>query len=67
MSCLFSQTNSTVQNILKVVVYRNDTNTLTVKILPYFSAYKTESFPFQNNRKNLDPSYKMDLDLCDCL
>ena len=31
--------------------------------LPYFSAYKTESFPFQNNPKNLDPSYKTDLDL----
>ena len=24
-------------------------------------------FPFQNNHKNLDPSYKMDLDLWDCL
>ena len=24
-------------------------------------------FPFQNNPKNLDPSYKMDLDLWDCL
>ena len=24
-------------------------------------------YSFQNNRKNLDPSYKMDLDLCDCL
>ena len=31
--------------------------------IPYFSAYKTEAFPFQNNPKNLDPSYKMDLDL----
>ena len=31
--------------------------------LPYFSAYKTDAFPFQNNPKNLDPSYKMDLDL----
>ena len=35
--------------------------------IPYFSAYKTEAFPFQNNPKNLDPSYKMDLDLGDCL
>ena len=25
------------------------------------------SFSFQNNPKNLDPSYKMDLDLWDCL
>ena len=33
------------------------------KNIPYFSAYKTEAFPFQNNPKNLDPSYKMDLDL----
>ena len=24
-------------------------------------------FSFQNNPKILDPSYKMDLDLCDCL
>ena len=24
-------------------------------------------FSFQNNTKNLDPSYKMDLDLWDCL
>ena len=24
-------------------------------------------FSFQNNPKNLDPSYKMDLDLWDCL
>ena len=31
--------------------------------LPYFSAYKTEALPFQNNLKNLDLSYKMDLDL----
>ena len=25
-----------------------------------------EIFSFQNNPKDLDPSYKMDLDLCDC-
>ena len=35
--------------------------------LLYFSAYKTEAFPFQNSPKNLDLSYKMDLDLWDCL
>ena len=35
--------------------------------LPYFFAYKTVFFSFQNNPKNLDPSYKMDLDLWDCL
>ena len=27
-----------------------------------FLRYKTEVFPFQNNPKNLDLSYKMDLD-----
>ena len=35
--------------------------------LPYFSAYKTEAFHFQNKPKNLDLSYKMDLDFLDCL
>ena len=30
--------------------------------LPYFFDFKTEVFPIQNNLKNLDPSYKMDLD-----
>ena len=34
--------------------------------LLYFFGYKTV-FPFQNNPKDLDPSYKMDLDLWDCL
>ena len=37
------------------------------KRFPYFFAYKTVFFSFQNNPKNLDPSYKMDLDLWDCL
>ena len=36
-------------------------------LLPYFFGYKTGFFPFQNNLKDLDPSYKMDLDLWDCL
>ena len=35
--------------------------------VPYFFAYKTEFFSFQNSPENLDPSYKMDLDLWDCL
>ena len=35
--------------------------------LRYFFGYKTEFFSFQNNPKDLDPSYKMDLDLLDCL
>ena len=35
--------------------------------LPYFFDYKMVFFSFQNNPKNLDPSYKTDLDLWDCL
>ena len=35
--------------------------------LPYFFGCKTEFFSFQNNPKDLDPSYKTDLDLLDCL
>ena len=35
--------------------------------LPYFLGYKTDFFSFQNNPKDLDPSYKTDLDLGDCL
>ena len=34
--------------------------------LPYFFSYD-RFFSFQNSPKNLDPSYKMDLDLWDCL
>ena len=37
------------------------------KGLLYFFGSKTEFYPYQNNPKNLDPSYKMDLDLWDCL
>ena len=36
-------------------------------IVPYFFGYKTEFFFFQNKPKDLDPSYKTDLDLWDCL
>ena len=35
--------------------------------IPYFFSYKLEIFSFQNNPKNLDPSFKVDLDLRDCL
>ena len=31
--------------------------------LPYFLGYKTDFFSFQNYPKDLDPSYKTDLDL----
>ena len=41
------------------------------KVLYFFSCKMEFSFvlffSFQNNPKNLDPSYKMDLDLWDCL
>ena len=39
----------------------------SIEGFPYFFGYKTEFFLFQNNPKNLDLSYKMDLDLWDCL
>ena len=32
-------------------------------VIPYFLGYKTDFFSFQNNPKDLDPSYKTDLDL----
>ena len=35
--------------------------------LLYLFGYKTEFFYFQNNPKNLDLSYKMDLDPWGCL
>ena len=40
--------------------------TVKVKIL-YFFGYKMGVFFFQNNLKNLDPSYKADLDLWECV
>ena len=33
----------------------------------HISLVISKFFPFQNNAKNLDPSYKMDLDFWDCL
>ena len=42
-------------------------NFLVPENLPYFFSYKTEFFSFQNKPKDLDPSYKMDVDLWDCL
>ena len=38
-----------------------------VVCLPYFFGYKTEFFSFLYNPKDLDLSYKTDLDLWDCL
>ena len=42
-------------------------SSLVLKELPYFFGYKMEFLSFQNNPKDLDPSYKKDLDLWDCL
>ena len=33
----------------------------------FYYRISSEFFSFQNNPKDLDPSYKMDLDLWDCL
>ena len=33
------------------------------QLLPYFFGYNAKMFSFQNSPKNLDPSYKTDLDL----
>ena len=43
-------------------------NKASLKIVhvPYFLGYKTDFFSFQNNPKDLDPSYKTDLDHWDC-
>ena len=40
---------------------------ITRNMVPYFFGYKTEFFSIQNNPKDLDLSWKMDLDLWDCL
>ena len=50
-----------------VEIKKNTQNYYKLLALPYFFSYKTEFFPSKNNSKNLDPSYKMDLDLWDCL
>ena len=42
-------------------------NFIFVDFIPYFFGYKTEFFFILNNPKNLDLSYKTDLDLWDCL
>ena len=34
-----------------------------ISIIPYFLGYKTDFFPSKNDPKDLDPSYKTDLDL----
>ena len=39
----------------------------TLTRVPCFFGFKMEFFSFQNNPKNLDLSYMMDLDFWDCL
>ena len=51
-------------------IFTSHTQNITQKShesLPYFFGYKTDFFSFQNNPENLDPSFKMDLDLWECL
>ena len=38
-----------------------------MQLLPYIFSYKTEFFFFSKQSQNLDPFYKMDLDVWDCL
>ena len=53
--------------VLKFAVSGKDGMIQIFFYLPYLFGYKTELFYFQNNPKNLDLSYKTDLDLWDCL
>ena len=51
-------------------LYGKDITSMHIRVtkyLPHFLGYKTDFFSFQNNPKDLDPSYKTDLDLGDCL
>ena len=50
--------------VLLIIDCHND---IDVKKVQNFFGYKTEFFSFQNNPKNLDLSYKIYLDLWDCL
>ena len=57
-------------SLLKIALYETDKifqGNLIYFVVPYFFDYKTEFFSFQNNPKDLDLSYKTDLDLWDCL
>ena len=49
--------------IWKFLFYASYIHSREIKTLPYFLGYKTDFFSFQNNPKDLDPSYKTDLDL----
>ena len=52
---------------LSVIVKETLLNTENLTKNKHISLVIRQSFSFQNNPKNLDPSYKMNLDLCDCL
>ena len=45
------------------ICIRVEENDQELTQLPYFLGYKTDFISFQNNPKDLDPSYKTDLDL----
>ena len=56
------------QYVYQIYPFEKSIDKYTLRgMLPYFFGYKTEFFSFQNNPKGLDTSYKMDLDLSDCL
>ena len=59
----------TVTIIVSVNLRLSDQVPLYSQIRPNCRIYSVirRSFSFHNNSENLDPSYKTDLDLCDCL
>ena len=52
--------NTNDSYIMSVIVF------LPIYCVQCFFGYKTEFCSFLNNLKNLDPSYKTELDLWDC-
>ena len=68
-SCLAYFLFSILPNFVCSGEHSSSFNGLSPKMLktPYFFGSKTEFFSFPNTPKNLAPSYKMDLDLRDCL
>ena len=61
--CTLLQISAKPESLTKVYA----TNTNDARKVPYFFGHKTELFSFQNKPKDLALSYKMDLDLWDCL
>ena len=56
-----------VQTHCGAKLYKTSQMQLKTKLNTIFLQLKDRFFSFQNNLKNLDPSYKLDLDLWDCL